>query len=507
MPIIPNDVKLWVQEGPGTMLFFSYPGYAATAETKRQHDFWYEFAVLFVKEGMWLWACDENNMQRIAEKYKEEQKKDKNYTKKLMKEWQRKASEFYVFCKKVDPKKLSALSDQKLTELLEQFTQLYISEYAVPILVDSTGYFFGLEIQNLLKKELVSKGLAKEFNNYLTKLSEPADPSFINEEKIELLKIVVSYINGEDIDHKLETHAKKWFWVHNNYARAIVLDKEYFLARVKEHAKESRDNRRDNNSCLGNRACETIASEFSRRISEFSAQFKNARNKKLKIMKELGLSNDIKFLVQLSDEHVYWQDMRKKANLIADHYIETFLNEISKRKKISTEDLKTTSAYELVELLKGKEISREIFEQRKKMSCMIFTPDSPTLLSFTDTKQIDQEIRKRCSPADINDLFGTVANMGKVTAKAKIILGQQDFDKLMQGDILVTSMTRPEFVPIMKKAAGVITDEGGLTCHAAIVSREFNIPCIVGTKIATKVLKDNDLVEVNANHGVVRKIK
>lgn len=56
----------------------------------------------------------------------------------------------------------------------------------------------------------------------------------------------------------------------------------------------------------------------------------------------------------------------------------------------------------------------------------------------------------------------------------------------------------------MKKAAAIITDEGGITCHAAIVSRELNIPCIIGTKVATKILKDGDLVEVNAEKGVVK---
>ena len=59
----------------------------------------------------------------------------------------------------------------------------------------------------------------------------------------------------------------------------------------------------------------------------------------------------------------------------------------------------------------------------------------------------------------------------------------------------------------MKKASAIVTDEGGVTCHAAIVSRELKIPCIIGTKIATKVLKDGQLVEVNANHGWVKIIK
>jgi pyruvate,water dikinase len=68
-------------------------------------------------------------------------------------------------------------------------------------------------------------------------------------------------------------------------------------------------------------------------------------------------------------------------------------------------------------------------------------------------------------------------------------------------------MTRPDFVPVMKRAAGIVTNEGGLTCHAAIVSREMNLPCVVGTKIATKIINDGDIVEVNGNHGIVYIVK
>ena len=68
-------------------------------------------------------------------------------------------------------------------------------------------------------------------------------------------------------------------------------------------------------------------------------------------------------------------------------------------------------------------------------------------------------------------------------------------------------MTTPDYIPAMKKAAAFVTDEGGITCHAAIIAREMKKPCIVGTKIATQILHDGDLVEVDADKGVVRIIK
>ena len=76
--------------------------------------------------------------------------------------------------------------------------------------------------------------------------------------------------------------------------------------------------------------------------------------------------------------------------------------------------------------------------------------------------------------------------------------------KMEKGDILVSQITYPNLLPAMKKAAAIVTNVGGVICHAAIIARELNIPCIVGTKNATKVLKDGDIIEVNANNGIIK---
>ena len=89
----------------------------------------------------------------------------------------------------------------------------------------------------------------------------------------------------------------------------------------------------------------------------------------------------------------------------------------------------------------------------------------------------------------------------------KIISSTDELDKIEEGDILVTVMTTPDMVPAMKRADGIITDEGGVTCHAAIVSRELGIPCVVGTGDATKILEENEIVTLDGNKGTVYKGK
>lgn len=110
----------------------------------------------------------------------------------------------------------------------------------------------------------------------------------------------------------------------------------------------------------------------------------------------------------------------------------------------------------------------------------------------------------------ISELKGVVACQGKATGRVRVIL-PRDFVQIEEaarqfenGEILVTTMTQPNLVVIMKKATAVVTDQGGMTSHAAVISREFQLPCIVGTLNATRALKTGDLVEVDANRGTVK---
>lgn len=110
-------------------------------------------------------------------------------------------------------------------------------------------------------------------------------------------------------------------------------------------------------------------------------------------------------------------------------------------------------------------------------------------------EKVDMEAKK---------IKGQVANVGKVIGIVRVVLDDAEISTVQNGEILVAIMTMPKYLPAMKRAAAFVTDEGGVTCHAAIISREMNKPCIIGTKIATKVLKNGMEVEVDADSGVVK---
>ncbi|MFA6473770.1 MAG: PEP-utilizing enzyme [Patescibacteria group bacterium] len=136
-----------------------------------------------------------------------------------------------------------------------------------------------------------------------------------------------------------------------------------------------------------------------------------------------------------------------------------------------------------------------------------FFPNAVHIRSGAYNQELKQLLRAVGSKARSTQLQGTTAFIGVVEGKVQRILSEKDFHRFRKGNILVTSMTRPEFVPLLKKSIAIITDEGGVTCHAAIISRELQIPCIVGTQIATRVLKDGMQVRVDAKHGVVQVLK
>ena len=100
-------------------------------------------------------------------------------------------------------------------------------------------------------------------------------------------------------------------------------------------------------------------------------------------------------------------------------------------------------------------------------------------------------------------LVGDAASPGLATGPAKIIRSAREMDKVNRGDVMVTEMTAPDFVPAMKRAAAIVTDRGGRTSHAAIVSRELSIPCVVGAGEATSILRDGQVITVDGSHGKV----
>ncbi|MFC1644630.1 PEP/pyruvate-binding domain-containing protein [Patescibacteria group bacterium] len=167
---------------------------------------------------------------------------------------------------------------------------------------------------------------------------------------------------------------------------------------------------------------------------------------------------------------------------------------------------------EIINLLKNPQSTEEFKKIYKRE--LVFVYDDEKISLIKDSERVDEvakilDRQQGKIAKDVDVINGSSAFKGMARGNVVKIseLDYKEVSKVVEDKdeyVLVAPMTRPEFVPFMKKAIAIVTDEGGITSHAAIVSRELKIPCIIGTKIATQVLNDGDLVEVDADNGVVR---
>ena len=380
--------------------------------------------------------------------------------------------------------RLSRLSNKELVESYQNFYQIYTEFFAWSLMPECGDAYSDSRLLSDLKK--ATKGIlaGNELSETSIILSTFPFLSFVEMHRLEFLKLCFQK------KPSYKAFSKKYHWIQNNYLKAKVLSPKYFKKERKGLLKKKGEK------------------EIQKEIKILTQKARQLKIRQEQLIKKLHLPKNLLQIFNLLRIFSRWIDERKSGALHACYYIDEFLREISKRTSVSIELLNYYTPEEIVVLVaKGLQISAAEARSRKKLSVYVavakgegFTQDiftgkgAATIFSL-----FEKEKQKECK--------GFIANapVQKYQGEVQIILNPHK-EKFKKGRILVTTMTRPDFAPILRQAAAIITDEGGITCHAAIVSREFGIPCIIGTKIATKTFKDGDIVEVDFKKGVIKKI-
>jgi len=189
----------------------------------------------------------------------------------------------------------------------------------------------------------------------------------------------------------------------------------------------------------------------------------------------------------------------------ADGILKKILKAISRTERYPKKLLLTMTNGEIKTYFTAQKLpAKTQLAKRQNGFAMYYIKGKEKIITGSDFKNLIQAIVPKAQDSIIK---GAVAYAGKAVGTVKIVFEPKKATGFKRGDILVTGMTRPEFLPLMKIAGAIITDAGGILSHAAIVAREMKKPCIIGTEIATKVFKDGDMVEVDANKGTVKKVK
>ena len=318
----------------------------------------------------------------------------------------------------------------------------------------------GVRLEKTLRETLLKKVSKEETDAIMDKLNIPLEDNFYKKEEYDL-------VTAKD----LKKHVKEYEWIKSRYG-------SYHPYTVEE-AKEK----------LG----KIDKKSFLKHWDEEKQKIKDVIKKAKKLAGEGHLIDVMQFIV-------YYRTQRTDVFNKAFYLFIPSLRKLAKKKGLTYEQLINCTKREIL----GKQPPVDVINERiRGFTQTIFNGKIETF-SGEESRRIKEILKEDVS--GIKELKGSIASRGFAKGTVKIVLHRDDFGKVKEGDILVASMTTPEMVSTMKKAAAFITNEGGITCHAAIISRELKKPCIIGTKIATKVLHDGDVVEVDANKGIVRKL-
>lgn len=375
------------------------------------------------------------------------------------------------------------LSDTELLQVYEQLHSKYIKWFVPGGLVEPIGY----QGERMVRK-LLSQVPDSERNECFSLITTTTQESFSKRELRDLLKIAVAKNQEKDIQPLLVAHSKKYFWLHNNYFSTEVLGKDFFEDELELALKKYPDP--------------------EKQISKMEEELKSTASKKSALVLRLGLGDADRNLIELLDMFAWYQDYRKEYVMKILHYLDVLLEEIGKRKGLTLNEMKYVLSEELPSLLQGT-FDSNMVKQRMKRCLIHFDAASGELVHGTGEWSIEKEkelFHSLKHEDDVLEIRGVIANKGFASGKARVTMSAEEANSIQQGEVLVTSMTTPDFVTAIKRASAIVTNEGGILSHAAVVSREFGVPCIVGTKMATRIFKTGDLLEVDCELGVVRKL-
>jgi len=383
--------------------------------------------------------------------------KNQQYKENVTKKYNKIKSEINVFYTSYFEKK--SQSESELLSILKKSEEL---------LHDLVAYTLFIEFldEDVVKKTYTEAGLSLNFEKIFT-VSEICDfPSFDIKNNMEIIR--EGKKNPEYLKH-----------VYTGYSAAPT----------KEEVEE--------------KIAKINLDELKEEIVLFQQEIAKKSEKKKKLRE--GLNNDEKnvadflgWITELRDDR---KPLMNKLGVLFNETIRALY------RKWGIEENLSLVSYTF-DVLKGKVFVLENLSNLKKRQnnfVNLYYGDTEYSEKYED---LEEEFKEAKTLERIRDgarsIKGQVASKGKVTGIARVIYDPKRFHSFEEGDILVTSMTRPQFVPIMRKASAIVTNEGGIACHAAIVSRELKKPCVIGTKYATEIIRDGDEIEVDANTGVVK---
>jgi phosphohistidine swiveling domain-containing protein len=460
------------------------------------------------KNHVWEAIFDSENWDELGEAIYDRLKKNKNFIELIKEKILTGCKNMIEASEKVHNAELDKLSNKELWDLFQNYREKNKQMYGwgiIPSFVEFGVPKLSRDVREIIRKKA---GNERILADYFVILTTPDEETFLTLENKSLFRITADILENQEakelfrknieeiekgilrfpeLNNKIEKHTEEYGAAGYIYL-GPAWKKEHYLEQLKNIIEKGIDPEK----------------------KLFAIEKRNEINKKKKrqLLNQLGFTESELHLINCLNIVGFIKLYRKDLLYKSYYHMHKWLEEVCKRFDLEIKQLRHMIPDEIgAMLLEGKRIDKKILDERIKFYCFILQDDKLRLLYGKEAREFYEKNVEKIEVSDINELKGECACQGKVTGIIKLIRTVEDMQKMEKGDILISPATNPNLVPAMEKAGAIVTDEGGITCHAAIVSREMGIPCVTGTNIVTKAFKDGDKVEVDATNGIVKRLK
>jgi len=481
-----NSIE-WYRQGVDSAAFYIWtPAQSVTIEFNGTYS-------IFSLEGMHMEGYYAKKViVGQAKEFLAKAKKDRKAVGDESLRFEKSLKELDAIFSKIEKTNLRQLDRDSLIALFKELDDVNFDFWLVNWMSDK----FDPEGHEMLMQEIEDAG-AKLTDEDVEHLTLPAEANFMDMSELDLYKLAKKLkqkskeFSDKEILDELKDYAKEYFYVQNSWLVAKIMHPNDFLKPLKDVLNESDD-------------------DITKRINRLSNKKSLMTKKTEEIITKNSIGKELENVFCMYRRLSELRDIRKYYVLKLIHFHYLFAQRLGEIYDIDTDTALMAIPPEFFEAdtpEKMKALKKQL-ESRRTILIAIGknNRDDYELFENNEAEQYLRMLQKLLLDKH-DEIKGMCACRGKAEGVVRIILGHTHFAKFKDGDILVAPMTRPEYIPLMKRAKAIITDEGGLTSHAAIISRELNKPCIVGTQVATHKLADNDKVFVDADTGIVRLLK
>jgi phosphohistidine swiveling domain-containing protein len=468
----------WKRCGNWTMSLLSWTAFGKLyREGKDCNPMFLEF-----KDGLSVYYQTEEEMLRVKENIRKQIDEDPSFLKNKIENIKRLLENDKHLLEKLNEN----LQDNQpnLPKLFNDYWRLYedtIFGMAIDIYFDD---ILCGKLTKFLKEKLQELGMQEAFNDYFASLTAPLKFTTTQEEEISLLRIMLQAKEQQEdlLKEHLASYAHIPMWFDNDPWNL--------------------DDLKDRTQPFKNRE------EIESRLDTLTKELDSRKEKSSKILSQLKPPQDMLELIKIIQEFAFLRQ-EGEVQISYHNFHGTRLKEkICDKLGITRADLKFLTDDEIIANLRNKDPKLlGNIKERQKYCFMIMQDGNYTIYTGDQAIIEAQKIKDKLEqPIASMELKGVVGSTGNAKGKVCILNGLSDIPKIEEGDIMVVSGTSVEYIAAMEKAAGIIAEIGGITSHAAIVARELKKPCLTRVENATRLLKDGELVELDTQQGVLRRV-